>query len=639
MARNSRAYALALAIVATGSATRVAAAPVLSPIWTDNAVIQRDQPILLNGRAKPNEPLRIALGNQVLAVTAGPDGHFSARLAPLPASAVPLALTVSDSSGERVHVTGLLVGDVWFCSGQSNMEMTVERALDAGNLIPASRDDQLRMMTIPKATDSRPRDHFAGPVAWQSADSGTTGSFSAACYFMGRELRRQNRVPIGLIHASWGGSASRPWLSPGGARAIYPARDLAMLAQQQTDPVGAITQFAPTWQDWYLRESGGQDVWASPDRISWADVPGMVDWQQWGDPGLAEHPTGLVWLRRTLNLTAEQARGDAVLTLGAVDDMDMTWINGRAIGNSYGWDSDRSYRIPASYLRAGRNEIIIAAINSWGAGGFVSGGSQFAFHPARGERVGLERGWRYSRSAVAGFPPRSPWDRQAGIGVMYNAMVAPIGPFAARGVAWYQGESDVGTPGYSGRLAALFRGWREQFGTDARILVVQLANFGAPQSRPGYSGWAELREEQRKGVRADGNAALVTAIDLGDRTDVHPANKNELGRRLAMAAMGLSLPQPESARRDGNAIRIGFQGVEGALSAWSSGAPIGFELCGAAPDSCRYATARIDGSTIVLPGDGQPIFRVRYAWSDNPVVNLYDSRMLPVPGFELDVIG
>lgn len=638
MANACRRFVRSFAILLGTSASSLSAAPTLSPIWADNAVIQRDQPIVLEGKSASNREVRVTLGTQTQVVTADKNGHFTARFAALPTNAAGFDLTVSDGDGAQVQFTGLVVGDTWFCSGQSNMEMTVERALDAGNIILSSQDALLRMITIPKATDSMPRDYFAGPISWQSASPSTTGSFSAACYFMGKELRKQTGVPIGLIHASWGGSASRPWLTPKGAKAIYPSEELDMLVQQQTDPVGAIARFAPTWENWYLREKGGAAVWSAPDSVSWADVPRMGDWQQWEGTKLAENPIGLVWMRRTLNLTAQQAKGDAILTLGAVDDMDMTWINGRAIGNSYGWDNNRSYQIPAAYLRRGKNEIIIAATNSWGAGGFVSGSSQFSFVPARGEPVRLENSWRYSPSPVKAWPPRTPWDRQAGIGVMHNAMVAPIGHFAAKGVAWYQGESDVGTPGYANRLAALFNGWRDQFGPDLKILVVQLANFGDPQIQPGYSGWAEVREEQRKAADADANAALVTAIDLGDRTDVHPANKNELGRRLAMAAMGTRLPRPLSARRRGNDIEISFQSVNAVLVAWSHSSPIGFELCGEAYNSCRYANAQIDGSTVTLAADNQPVSRVRYGWADNPVVNLFDSRRLPVPGFELVVV-
>ena len=235
------------------------------------------------------------------------------------------------------------------------------------------------------------------------------------------------------------------------------------------------------------------------------------------------------------------------------------------------------------------------------------------------------------------MPPRAPWDANAGIGVMHNWMIAPFGHFAMKGAAWYQGESDVGIPGYRDRMRELFAGWRRQFGADMRMLVVQLANYGPVAEQPVASGWAALREDQRQSVLADANAALVTAIDIGERTDIHPANKTLLGERLALAALGTPLPQPLSARLADGAVTVRFSGVEGGLHAWSGPNPLGVELCGASQESCRYAQATIDGDTLVIRDDGKPATRVRYAWADSPVVNLFDGRSLPVPGFELDI--
>ena len=629
----------ALAVAMLGSAAPLMAAPTLSPIWGEDAVVQRDWPIVVEGKGQPGEKITVQLGNQSASGNADKDGRFAITLPARPGSDAPLELKVSGTSGQGGAVSGLVMGDVWLCSGQSNMELTVDRALDAWSQVQSSKDDLLRMVTIPKAVHFEPKDQFGGPVSWQKSNPQNTPAFSAACYYMAKELRKKLSIPVGMINASWGGSASRPWITAEGGRAIYGADEMALLRLYSTDPVAAVAQYAPRWEGWYMRASGGQWVWGKPDSIDWSDAPNMEAWNNWKGTPLAENPVATVWLRRTITLTPAQAQSDAMLSLGAIDDMDMTWVNGKAVGNSYGWDSDRNYRVPASYLKAGPNEIIIAATNSWGGGGFTSGGDKFALTTGKGERIGLGSDWRYAIAPVTGFPPRSPWDRQAGIGVMHNAMVAPIGHYAASGVAWYQGESDVGTPGYAQRLKALFTGWRGQLGPQARMLVVQLANFGAAQTAPTESGWAELREEQRKGVNADSNAALVTAIDLGERGDIHPANKNELGRRLALAAMGEAAPQPVSAKREGDTVRVSFSGVNGALVAWSGASPLGFELCSDGQGSCRYAQARTDGSSVVLAGDGQPVTRIRYGWADSPTLNLYDARPLAVPGFELAVGG
>jgi sialate O-acetylesterase len=203
--------------------------------------------------------------------------------------------------------------------------------------------------------------------------------------------------------------------------------------------------------------------------------------------------------------------------------------------------------------------------------------------------------------------------------------------------AWYQGESDVGLPGYRDRLRELFAGWRRQFGEDMRMLVVQLANYGPTASQPVESGWASLREDERQAVLADKNAALVTAIDIGERTDIHPGNKIVLGQRLAQAAQGIALPMPERAVAGEQVIAVSFAGVEGALASWSSDRAIAVELCGEAQDSCRYATAIVASKTMLIIPDGKPATRIRYAWADSPVVNTYDARGVSLPGFEIPI--
>ena len=628
---------VALVGLSTSCAVPALAAPSLGPIWGDRAVIQRDRPIVIEGKADAGENVTVTLDNASLAAKADKAGRFAVRFPARDASDRPLTLTVSGKVGETARFEGLVVGDVYLCSGQSNMEYAVRDGLDAWNQIHAAHDDDLRMITIPKAVSDRPLDHFGGAVAWQVTTPETLPDFSAVCYYMAKDLRRRLGIPIGTIHSSWGGSASRPWLTAEGGRAIYGDAEMALLHRFAVDPGGAVAQFAPRWEDWYRKESGGKQPWADSDGIDWLAVPRMSPWNHGVGTPLETNPVGTVWLRRTVELTAAEARGEATLSLGKVDDLDTTWVNGHPVGNTYGPDQDRDYRIPAGVLQPGRNEVIVAVSSGWGDGGLVGDIERLALTAGNGDRVALESSWRYSISPIKAFPPRSPWDRQAGIGVIANAMIAPIGHYALKGVAWYQGESDVGRPGYVQRLKALFAGWRRQFGGDTRMLVVQLANFGAPQPAPTASAMAELREAQREAVAADSNAALVTAIDIGERTDIHPANKQEVGRRLAAAAVGEPLPQPRSAVREGESVRVTFSGVQGALAAWSGNSPLGFELCGTEQSTCRFVSGKAEGDSVILPDAQGTATRVRYAWANSPVVNLYDSRPLTPPAFELPI--
>jgi len=613
------------------------AAPQLAPVWTDHAVVQRDAPIRVEGTAGAGERISGSLGNSTATAQADAGGRFTLEFPARPADGDPLTLTVTGADGSAATVTDLVVGDVWLCSGQSNMEFPVSRGLNGDAVAQTSADPGLRLLMIPKATSPVPQTAFAAPVAWTVASPETVPAFSAACYFMVKDLREALDVPIGAIHSNWGGSQIRAWLTPDAGRAIYGDEQMALLERVAEDPLGAVTAFAPTWEAWWREATGGQEPWRDPDALEWQPVPSISPWTGWSGTPLASDGLGNVWLRRTVTLTAEQAAAGGTLALGVLDDLDATWVNGRPVGITHGWDYEREYRVPPSYLKAGANEVIVSVNNSWGSGGFSSAADRLAFTVEGGERIPLGDGWRYSIGASDVGPPRAPWDANAGIGVMHNRMVAPFGRIALRGAAWYQGESDVGIPDYDERMRGLFAGWRGQFGPQMQMLVVQLANYGPVGERPGESGWAETRDIQREAVAADTNAALVSAIDIGERTDIHPANKTLLGERLAMAALGQPMPMPQAARLEGDTVTVRFTGVEGGLHVWSGPHPLGVELCGAAPRSCRYALAHVDGDRLVIPTGGQPATRVRYAWADSPVVNLFDGRSLPVPGFELEI--
>lgn len=609
------------------------AAPILSPVWQDGAVIQRDKPVVVEGTAAPGTTVSGSLGSAQASARAATDGTFALTFAALPASADPVTLSVRDSTGSAT-VADIVVGDVWLCSGQSNMAWTVAAGLNGFNNIGVSADPLLRMLTVPLDTAAQPVKAFGGKVAWEKASPETTGRFSAACYYMLRDLRKATGVPQGAVHSSWGGSQIRAWLTPEAGRVLYGAEQMALLDSYGKDPLAAVTVFAPSWEQWYRGASGGMEPWRNPEVLDWRPVPKISPWTAWGEGAPAA--IGNVWFRRTIELTPEQAAAGGTLNIGIIDDLDATWVNGRPVGINHGWSTEREYRIPAGYLRAGANEVVFSANNSWGAGGMQSAADRLSFAVEGGERISLAEGWRYAETSVREIPPRAPWDANAGIGVMHNRMIAPIGRFAMKGAAWYQGESDVDLPGYPDRLRELFAGWRRQFGADMRVLVVQLANYGATASQPTESGWGALREDQRKAVAADANAALVASLDIGEPTDIHPANKVVLGQRLALAAQGKPMPMPLSAERSGNDVTVTFGGVEGSLESLS-GAALAFELCGETQDTCRFAPGTASGNTVRLPANGRPVTRVRHAWADSPVVNTYDKRAIPVPGFEIAV--
>jgi sialate O-acetylesterase len=655
----------------------------LHELFHDHAVLQRDQPIAVWGRAANGETVTVTLGTSTVRARADASGRWSTQL-PAMAAGGPYELTALGSSGARQAVQDILLGDVFLCSGQSNMEMQVLRASNSYDEIRKSANDTIRLAGIHQAINPAPLTHFQNPVGWQVASPETVPDWSAVCFFFARELQSFTHVPIGLIQSTWGGSNIRPWISAAALQALGGYESgLGLLRLYARDPAAAQNQFAHLWEQWWRAGSGdrpGSKPWiprrlaqeptqaagpAQPPRRQsaalteepagqWRTLPsGLGDWRSWGVPALADF-TGALWYRTRINLTPAQAliaaSGSAKLSLGAINQVDETWINGRALGSTFGYETDRTYEIPHGRLHAGENVLVVNVLTTYGPGGLLAKGERRALHLPGGESIPLTGVWEYSvvPSAV-GTPPRAPWESVGGLSTMYNAMIAPLGGYGLRAVLWYQGESNNSEPqSYRSLLETLMADWRRQFGRDLPFLIVQLPNYGALSTAPTESGWAQVREAQRLAVAHDPHAGLAVTIDIGDPHNLHPTNKQDVALRLANAARHVifgestppSGPLPVSATRDSNGIVIDFTDVEGGLVAYSHATPIAFELCDDAPHSCRFAAAQIEGSRVMLPvPTGSSPTRVRYCWADSPVCTLADVGGLPAVPFELRVLS
>lgn len=643
MGRIAQGVATLAALLAGGTAV---AQPVIETPIGAHAVLQRDKPIIVTGRADPGETLTVALGDRQARVRASRDGRWQATLPAMTAGG-PYRLTATGRSGAAV-LDDLLIGDVWLCSGQSNMEYETRATLNGGGIVAGSADPQIRLLSMAHRVAFSADTPLDTKPEWAAAGPDSVGEFSAACYLMVKQLKAARGVPMGAIDSTWGGTQIRPWIaSADAAKLPGEAEDAALLDLYQRDKAAAVGRFADRWGAWWRKLSGdaaGAEPWNQPDRRQWTPVPRIAAWESWGTPETA-NLNATIWFRN--GFTLDRVGGDAVLELGGIDELDTVWVNGVPVGSSFGWGDRRRYTVPAKALRAGTNEIVMAITDAYGPGGMFGPAEAVRVVPMGGAAIPLGEGWRYSivKEAEALRVPRVPWESHGGLATLYNGMIAPLGPIALKGVAWYQGESDVGRLGYDKRMAALMTGWRRQFGDpDLPFLIVGLANYGAPPVAPADSGWAVVREEQRQAALADRHAAIVTAIDIGERTDIHPANKNLLADRLVRAAdvvaygdtKPASGPMIASAVRQGSDVVLRFTGVTGSLTAWSAAGPIGFELCGPS-GPCRYAEGRASADTVTLKGDGQPVARVRYAWADAPVVNLFDAAPLPVVPFEIGV--
>jgi len=626
-----------------GTCSVASAAPTLGPPLSDHAVLQRGRPIPIWGTAAPRESVTVSLGKTSKTVRADSDGRWRVDLPPMTAGG-PYDLTASSGSGQAA-ARDVVIGDVWLCSGQSNMEYPVRRSLNGEGEAASAADGDLRLMKIPQQLADTPQRSFSKTPAWRAAEPESVGGFSAACYFMVRALRSSQKVPIGAIDDSWGGTPIRAWSDEGAVRASGGTAAADLAALHRSNATAGVRRFGEDWGAWWRSQTGdavGREPWNSRSGLQWKPVPSLGYWDDWG-PEWKAH-IGAIWAERTISLTAAEASAPATLLLSAIDDIDQTFVNGVAVGGLNDPTNSRSYVVPADVLKVGDNRIVVYVRNAWGGGGFKGPASEFALKLADGTTKPLQTGWHYAKIAdsIPG-PPAAPWGSSSGVSTIYNAMVAPLGPTRFAGVAWYQGEADVGQAGYDRRLAAWMSNWRNQF-EDPRLpfLIVGLAGWGAVSAKPTESGWAALIDEQRLAVQRDPRTALVSAIDLGEPADIHPSNKQEVGRRLALAARSVVYgdaagkvgPMPLGAEKAADTILIRFSKPLQTLSASQA---MAFEICDAPPNSCRYANAHVEDDKAVLQGDGRPITRVRYAWSDFPIVNLYDFDGLPVPVFELSV--
>ena len=633
-------------LAATALTASAQAAPILAPVFTDHAVLQRGQPIRVWGGAKPGAVVSLSLGEAQASATADAQGRWSTTF---PAREPGAALTLTaKADGDSQIISDLLVGDVWLCSGQSNMEYPLRRALGGEVEAANAADPNIRLLQTGRTSLPEPTGVLPKNAVWRLASPESANNFSAACFFMGREIKKSTGAPIGLIDATWGGSVIQDWISREGLQALGDYDEgLAVLADYARSPEIGMARWGAMLDRWAAKAEPQAIAWSRPDfdDSGWQSMPAEQFWEI--NPGL-ETFDGTIWLRATITLTEKQARQGAILSLGPIDDLDTTFVNGREVGSQQGWDRPRDYRVAPGVLKTGANAIAIRVIDTSGGGGAWGPAVQKGLKLDDGAFVPLGATWRYKVSASiaqSGLPPTAPWVGASGLSTLRNGMIAPLIPFGLKGFAWYQGEANVAEPAaYARLLPALVADWRRWFeAPDAPFLVVQLADFGPRQSQPAESGWAGVRDVQRRVAAADPKVGLASAVDIGDIYDIHPANKQQVGHRLALQARKLAYgetgliaagPAPLSATRTAGAVVVR---LDQAAVVQADVRPVGFELCDAG-GACRFADAALAGDQVILavPAGFAPV-KVRYAWADSPVLNLYGATGLPATPFELTI--
>jgi sialate O-acetylesterase len=639
-----------LSVAAVAIAAEQSERPLLHPLFSDHAVLQRQVKVPVWGWSTPGTRVTVQFGKQTKAATVQADGRWSVRLDAMPASAEPLDLIVIGSE-QSVTIHDALVGDVWLCSGQSNMEMGIG-ACNATTDIAQADFPQIRLLTVPHLIATSPVEtvqcHWS-PCNPVTILQGTWAGFSAAGFFFGRELYQQLKIPIGLIHSSWGGTIAEAWTSAEGLKPLgdFDERLKAVDEQSTQKPV----DYAALYESWCEQnDPGTKQGWAKIecDTSSWKSVTMPQPFEQAGLPDF----DGIVWFRRTFELPADWSGKKLTLGLGPVDDIDTTWINGVKVGQMNRYDLNRVYKVPAEVAKAGANVISVRVLDTGGTGGFTGKPDQMFIRLAgNGQESGqsLAGAWQMRDSAPLAKLPAPPTVPDANnpnvVTVLYNGMIAPLLPFAIKGAIWYQGESNAPrAEQYRKLLPAMIQDWRGHFGVgDFPFYIVQLAAFQPVAPEPRENEWAELREAQALTAKKVPRSGLAVAIDIGDAADIHPKNKAEVGRRLALCALGntyhkqivWSGPQYKGMRKVNNEIRLSFDHIDGGLAAKGSDLQ-GFAIAGE-DHKFIWAHAVIKGNTVVVssPQIEKPV-AVRYGWDINPVCNLYNQAGLPAVPFRTD---
>lgn len=647
-------YVLAIALT---SVVRPAAAGLLYSTFQDHAVLQREAPIPVWGIATAGATVTVTLAKGTAATSStasratahtGADGHWQVTLPALPAGG-PYTLTAASSSGARETASDILIGDVFLCSGQSNMEYPTRLASDYDQDVNDANNTLIRLFHIERFPSAVPRTTFGAGVHWDVTSPQSVREFSAVCYFFGRDLQPAVGVPIGLIESAWGGSVIQAWISAARVRRLGGfERYLDLLAVYARSPAQASRDWdriAAAWWRVHDPASAASPPWYTPayDDSSWHGVVPSGTWREWNVPEMQTF-NGLVWLRKDVVLNARQARQAGVLSLGAIDQSDIAWVDGIEVGALEGYDVQRVYHVPAGVLHAGRNTI---ALGIFGGAGPLVPGSQMTLKLADGTIVRLAGEWRYKTSIpLTGQIPNVPWLNQFGLTVLHNGMIAPLGATRIRGILWYQGESNADLPQeYARLLPALIADWRQQFGQSTPVLIAQLPGYGPYRPQPQPSDWARLREVERRVAAATRHAGVAVTIDVGSTRFLHPTDKQDVGERLALLARNLIYgqsvlavsPSPVGAWRSGARVRVRFDAHGGGLETEESNRPLGFQLCDRA-EHCAFVDAEQRGTDIVLDASSTPrAVTVRYCWSDSPICNLYDREGLPAVPFELPI--
>ncbi|GAB3687792.1 sialate O-acetylesterase [Spirosoma flavus] len=618
----------------------------LPKLISDGMVLQRDVPLKIWGWAAPGERITVRFKNKNYKTVTEARGQWQLELPALP-SGGPFTMEISGKT--QLTVKDILIGDVWFCSGQSNMvhQLNIHDVTYAKDIAEANYP-QIRQFWISTLTNLQGPQNDLPNGQWKSAVGEDVRPFSAVAYFFAKKIHEKYKIPVGIINASVGGTPIEAWTSEEGLKDFSPLKatieknkdttyinGLRRQTTTSTRPVPPVDLGLAGNTKWF-------DVAYAPKGWRPINVPGY-----WEDQGVKDL-NGVVWYRKEIDIPASMMGKPARVFLGRIVDADELYINGKSVGRTTYMYPQRRYNVAPDVLKAGKNVVVVRVTNNASKGGFVPDKPYCIF--AGADTVDLKGTWQYKVGTV--YRPVAGGNFGGGINAqnqptaLFNAMVAPEINYAIKGFCWYQGESNAGKPQeYTTLLPALISDWRRLWKQETLpFLYVQLPGFMDYNYQPSESSWAVLREAQLKALSVP-NTAMAVAIDLGEWNDIHPDNKKSVGERLALAALKTAYkenlvssgPLYQSAATEGNKIVVRFTNTGSGLVT-SDGEDLSEFAIAGSDKKFVWAKARIEGSNVVVWSDEVPTPQyVRYAWADNPVnPNLSNKEGLPASPFRTD---
>ncbi|SFU65502.1 sialate O-acetylesterase [Pustulibacterium marinum] len=645
--------ALVVCIVACNQTPEITQKIVLPPFFSSNMVLQQKSSVPLFGEATPNVELQITSSwdEKAYMVKTNAEGDFSVDLQ-TPAYGGPYQITIEQNK-EIYTLDNVLIGEVWLCSGQSNMEMPLAgwgKIQNYEEEIANANYPKIRLLQATHQYADTPQDTIQiDGNGWKVCSPENIPEFSSTAYFFARKVYETTQIPVGLIHSSWGGTVAEAWTSADALRNLHDFdKEIEALTASEEEKLAiekANQLKLDQWNAEVLKADKGMDmghaIWShDPPKTGWKPMELPNYWDVTPLPDL----DGSVWFQKEIKLTAEQVANTATLHFFA-DDEDMTWVNGTKVGETVGYNVARAYEIPANTFQKGNNRITIRVFDGASGGGIY--GSENQLYLTTGtDTISLAGNWQYQvgvdlkevapRPYIPG-PPNQPT-------ILYNAMIHPLLKIPFRGVIWYQGESNASRAAqYNKLFPTLIEDWRAQFSNgEMPFYFVQLAAYMQRKETPQASEWAELREAQLNALKLP-NTGMAVAIDIGNADDIHPKNKQEVGARLARIALNkvygeripFSGPLYRSFEKKDNSIVISFDHANGLQT--KDNTPLkGFAIAGE-DQKFYWATAVIEGNQVRVssPKVPNPV-AVRYGWDANPDVNLYNEAALPASPFRTD---